>query len=768
MLAMKRISTSLAFIFALSASSLAHAAPFKIGFISNGSVEASRIESLIIEELSPLIEDSVSIEFVSFTASPSPQSYQDQLEQAGSDPTIQAIIAPGFIGSQFLYSLDQFPKPTFLSWIVNPNLIGGEVKDSTPNLYWRSTRNDIESTFRSITQVIGQKPVTLVVDSTTAHLGDVFFDGVKKNAEKFGLEFSVTILDRSRSIIEQIAPEIALAMVTPMREGSAEVIRQIQSGNVPVFTFEGPDIVKQGAMMTDLVDANQSLIARSVALDIYGLLQGERLEPGPRWLESEHHLTLNAASAQQMGVDLSINVLSSATVVGFANLKVEGIALDKALQWVLDKNPGLAQSRNNIELVNESIIQAKSVLSPQFDAALSHTQNSRSGFAVDSGNPDNNSLASVNYSQVLYSVVDRTNHKTSKLNKVAQQYLNDANQQAAVVNTLNVFLQVLISEASLAAQQENVRLARSNLSMAKKRVKLGSGIVGDVYNSEASIATASSNLLAARIGTLEARRSLMDLSNTNFDENAVMENITLDHPSVAASHRLVEPLLETLSGIQNLASWSAKQAIKDSPSLQASTVAIASNRLQVKAAAKGRYSPEVKLVGQAYHYLDSSTGSSGTTFDNRDDMSLSINVSIPFWTSGRLSSQVREANNRLIDAELEYRAGRNSAQVAARNAVYSLAQSWQDIKLGKIALTSAEKSLAINQRAYASGALTIENLQSIQNTYISALSSDKANGYQYIQVLANWQFQVAAVSYLMDTQTYQQWSVAFQSQNLSQ
>ncbi len=760
----KQIGASLIFSLVLSTSNIVSAESFKIGFVSIGAAEASRVQALIIKELSPFIEASAGIKFISFTAAPSPKSFQEQVKKASADPDIKAIIAPGFLGSQFIYSQDTFTKPTFLSWIVDPNLIGGEVKNNIPNLHWLSTRNDVESTFKTIALVIGQKPVTIVVGTGAANLGESFFAGLKKNAEKFGLEFSVTYLDKSTPVTELIAPEVALALVPPLQGGTADIIQQIQAANIPVFTFEGPKVVKQGAMMTDLVDANESLIARSIALDIYGLFQGEKPEPGPHWLESEHHLTLNLSSAQRMGVDLPIDAISSATIVGFSNLNIEyidRINLEKALQWVLNKNPGLAQSRNSIELANESIIQAKSFLSPQFDAALSHTRNSTSGNTVVTGNPDQNTLASINYSQELYSIVDRTEHKIAKLNKVSRQHLDVANKQSAVVNTLNLFLQVLISEANLAAQQENVRLARSNSSMAKKRVKLGSGTAGDVYNSEASIASANSDLLAARIGALEARRSLMDLSNTDFDENAVFDDVGLEHPSVTASHQFVQPLLETLGGIQKLAGWSSKQAVKQSPNLQASLVVIDSNRLQLEAAGKGRYSPEVRLMGQAFNYLDSSTGSSGNSLNNVDDVSLSVNVTLPLWTSGRLTSLIRQANNQLIDSELEYLAGKNTAQVAARNAAYSLAQAWQDIKLGKIALSSAEKSLEINQRAYASGALTIENLQSIQNTYISALSGDKANLYQYIQALGNWQLQVAAVSYLMEAEAYQQWSADF-------
>lgn len=763
MLRIKKLRSPQIFIFFLLFSHFVNAEVFKIGFVSGGTLEATRVQALIIKELSPLIEDSSNIEFVNFTALASSQSFQEKMDQASLDPEIKAVIAPGFLGSQFIFNQLTFSKPTFLAWVVDPNLLGGKQKNRTPNLYWLSTRNDLENTFRTIAQVIGQKPITLILDNATASLGSTFFQRLKSKAEKFGLDLSATFFDKSKPAAEQIESGTALVLAPPI-DGSAEIIEQIQNSGTPVFTFEGPKAVEAGALMTDVVDANESLIARSIALDIYGLIQGETLEPGPRWLESEYHLCLNVASAQRMGIDLPIKFISSATIFGFTNVNVNSISLDNALQWVLDKNLVLAQSRNNIDIANESIIQAKSFSSPQFNTSLTHTRNRTNGNTVVSGSPDQNTLASVNYSQTLYSITDRTNHKIAKLDKESRQYLDDANRQNAVINTLNLFLQVLISESSLAAQEENLRLARSNLSMAQKRVKLGSGIAGDIYNFEASIATANSDLLAARIGTLEAKRSLMDLTNTEFDENVVFDDVDLNHPSIATSHQLVQPHIETLNGIQKLASWSSVQAVKESPALQATSIAIDSNRLQLKSVDKVRYTPEVKLVGQAFSYLDSSTGTSGANLDNLDDANLSVSLTLPLWTSGRNTSRVRESQKQLVNSELGYHADRNSAQVAARNAVYNLAQAWQDIKLGKIALSSAEKSFEINQRAYASGALTIEALQSIQNTYISALSADKANLYQYIQVLGNWQLQVAAVNYLMEPVSLQEWSENFQSQ----
>jgi len=767
-LSIKRILIVFAFGLSNLISTGVHADSFKIGFISTGDEEANRVQSLIIEELSPFIEDADEIGFVSFIAEANPQAFQEQINKANSDREVNAIIATGFLGSQFIYNQNAFAKPTFLVWIVDPNLVGGEVKDNTKNLHWLSTRNDVDSTFKSISQVIGEKSVTLILDNEAVNLGTNFFDGLKKNADKYGLDFSVTFLDRSQAVLQQIPPDTALALVPPLGEGATEIIEEIQAGKVPVFTFEGPKAVREGAMMTDVVNANESLIARSIALDVYELFQGERPKVGPKWLDAEHHLTINLISAQRMGVNLPIDVISSASIVGFSNLNIDYIdvvTLDDVLTWVLEKNPGLIQSRNRIDIADEAIIQARSALSSQLNAELNHTRNSGSGNNVALGNPDQNTQATLNFSRELYSIADRTDYELAKLDKTSELHLDEASQQAALVNALDVYLQVLIAQANLAAQQENVRLARSNLSMADKRVKLGSGTAGDVYNSEASIARANSELLAARIATLEARRSLMDLSSTEFDENAMFKDVDLAHSSVKVSHQIVQPLLETLGGIQRLASWSAKQAVTESPNLLATTVGIESSQLQLDAADKARYTPEVRLEGQAFSFLDSSTGSSGESLDGVDDVSLSVRVTLPIWTSGQLTSGIRQANKQLIDSKLEYRAGKNAIQVDARNAVYSLAQAWQDIKLGKIALESAEKSLEINQQAYASGALTIENLQSTQSTYISALSADKANLYQYVRALANWQLQVAAVSALMDADAYQKWAARLQDQN---
>lgn len=738
-----------------------YAEELQIGFISDGTNDAKRIQALIVSELTPLLGDETYIKEVSLVGDASQPSMEKAAKLAFSNPDIDIVIAPDFLSSNALYHIQSFSKPTFLTQVIDPHLMGANIKTHTKNLYWLSMRNDIEATFDTIKQIIGDQKVTLLIDTQATSLGESFFTALQDKANKMDVKFNIVVLNASGSPSKQLTKDTKLVLLPPMRNGSNQIIKQLKQANIPVFTFEGPTVVEQGAMMTNVVDAVESQIARRIALDIYSLVNKDEIKTGPRWLDPEHHLTINLLVAQQLGVDLPIDIISNATIVGFDDESLQSINLDQVLHWAQDKNDSIALSNQRVQLAKEATLQSRSALLPQITTKLNHTRYSSSGSTVESGNPDQNSQVIVDLSQSLYSLANKTDLAIKQQSLESQSLLASATLQTTIQNAALAYLQVLILDANLAAQQENLRLSRSNSSMAHKREKLGSGAKADVYNAEAAIANANSNLLNARILSLEARRNLSEISNTPFDENVRFKNINLEHQSIKASHQLVLPMLETINGIQQLAIFSTNKAHETSPELLALARELKSSEIQLQSAQRGRYIPEVSLSGKSNRFIQSSTGSSGLNLENVDDFSLSVNVNIPLWTSGRLSSLIRQASHNEISAKINYNANKNNIETTTRNATYNLAQAWQDIKLGEIELKAADKSLTISQSAYANGAITIENLQSVQTTYISALSNAKANVYQYIQALFTWQRQVAALPFLMDKSAYQQWRTSF-------
>ena len=591
-------------------------------------------------------------------------------------------------------------------------------------------------------------------------------DAVVEKSLAHGIGAKVVALDVNKPIADQISDNTNLVMLPPLDNGMQEIIESLTKAGFPVYSFAGDHVVQQGALMSDVVRADEKLLARRIALDLYSLYQNESISPGPRWLEPEHHLTLNMAVANKLNIDLSIDVISSATLVGFNSPDLEKVDIERIINWTLDKNLSLAQSNEQRFLADESILQNRSALWPQLNAKLSHNRRNSTGSAVSTGNPEHDTQVALVLSQNLFSVEKNTDYETAVLGRKASGYDFTATEYDAVLNVTLQYLTVLSANATVDSGIKNLQLSRAILSTSKKRAKLGSGTQGDVYDSEATLANAESSLLSARIQSFETRRAVMETANNRFDENALFAPVDLSHSIFSETHKLVLPYLETLGGIRSLAKASATLAKSSDLSLLASNENLKSNILQVDAAKRGRYTPVVSLTGQAFRYLDSAITNSGSDLEGVDDWSVGVNVEVPIWTSGRLNSVVRQASQQKQSAEFSLRAAKNSVDRNTRNNVFSLAQAWRDIKLGQVALYSAAQSLQINQKSYANGAITIDALQNAQTAYISALNNTINDKYQYLQTLANWQRSVSAIPVLMSEKEYQDWVSMFKQRML--
>ncbi|MEM7258936.1 MAG: hypothetical protein AAF404_16285, partial [Pseudomonadota bacterium] len=96
-----------------------------------GSPQLAR---LIVQELEPLLDDSDQLTAI-FPAQGGNESQPlTQFQQALQNPSVDYIVATGFIGSQALYRQSRFTKPPYLTRVLDPQLTGGVVRDNVRNL----------------------------------------------------------------------------------------------------------------------------------------------------------------------------------------------------------------------------------------------------------------------------------------------------------------------------------------------------------------------------------------------------------------------------------------------------------------------------------------------------------------------------------------------------------------------------------------------------------------------------------------------------------
>ncbi len=746
-------------------SSVAHSqADFRIGFILDGSNESLELQDGIIREVSVLLGTDVDVERTSYIGAPRPESLKALADQAYEDDSIDVVVAPGFLGSNFLYSNNYFPKPTFLSQVIAPVISNNEFSAQRPNLYWLSRRLEMLNTLEAIQNTLNPKHITLLLSVAREYIEEDVLNRLLEQGESLGMVIDVVQFNSKIAASKQVLDSTELVLLAPLSHHlSTRVIRDLSGHNIPVFTFSGRRVVEQGALMTDRGDADITQIARRVALDLQAVYLNEAISPGPRWLEMKQELILNMGVAAKLGIDLPIDVLSNATLIGEIPAGVDSIELEELVSWVIENNPALEQSKLAVRVADEGMNQSHSVLLPQLNAAIKHERDDTSGASAQAGNPAHDTLASLTLSQNVYSVSKNSNLELARLTRKVTQHEYSAVELDLIQQTISGYLNVLSAQSAVNTGVENLRLSRDTLSMTSKRQRFGSGTLADVYTSQSSIATAESALLSTRINSLEARRALKELTNIQFDEKAPFSSADFSDEYFAPTHELVLPSLETIGGIQNLAEISAEYAKEVDPAILASAVTIESKEVQLDAARKNRFTPEVNLSGQAFQYLESDVSSTGVDLDNVNDWSVSLNVNIPLWNSGNLASVARQAGTQKTVSELAHIATRNSLDTVARNSAFSIGQAWRNIKLGRIALDSARKSLEIDQTAYASGAITITTLQNSQNAFIAALEGAEDDKYQYLNALVNWQRRMAAMPALMGKSGYQQWVENFKT-----
>lgn len=111
---------------------------------------------------------------------------------------------------------------------------------------------------------------------------------------------------------------------------------------------------------------------------------------------------------------------------------------------------------------------------------------------------------------------------------------------------------------------------------------------------------------------------------------------------------------------------------------------------------------------------------------------LSVNFSMPIFTSGVISGRIGEANQRLVMARFEYEAQDRLLVKEARGALLLTNASARRIGASERAVESAEKSVEAMKKGFRLGAVTTADVLDAQRRYFQANTDLKMSRYDYI------------------------------------
>ncbi len=331
-------------------------------------------------------------------------------------------------------------------------------------------------------------------------------------------------------------------------------------------------------------------------------------------------------------------VVSTAATKQSVTSSKEEYSLHSAMLMAVSWHPGIKRAKAETERLKSMVDEVRSAYYPNVEMGLN------SGMEKDGYTDDNNKTNQLNVSieQMIYdfgSTGDRVD--LSELNVTGASYEVEKEINDILYQTIGAYLQIVRYHQLSAAAKDRIDGFSKIKDITKKRVALGASAESDY--SQASLRVAES------------------LSNYNdYISQYKKWSATLDHllNKKISSRIIIKIPTEVEKLYNNLLRDNPTNT--DSPAIRIARAKIDIAKKQIDVQRNGHY-PKITFKPYYEHDLTVQSTSNSIT-KNRDRYGAFINVKIPLYQGGSVSSKVQQAQEALYSAQFNLDAEQNNAE----------------------------------------------------------------------------------------------------------
>lgn len=416
--------------------------------------------------------------------------------------------------------------------------------------------------------------------------------------------------------------------------------------------------------------------------------------------------------------------------------------LIEVYQRALQNDPQIREADANRLASRESKPQALASLLPQLNATGNYTRNESDGTNTfpDTTQGDvriinrqnEQSLTTRGYQIQLRQTLFRWDQWSALKRADAQVAQAEADYQAAqqglIQRTSQRYFDVLAAQDTVDAAQATLEALNRQLEQAEKRFEVGLIAITDVQEARAAHDTATANVIQAKRALATAEELLRELTGESFDSLAApIEDMPLKSPDPANEEQWVNTALE-----QNLRVISARLATD----IAKQDVNVArSGHLPTIDLVAGRRSSDVTGDQTITNPASGGVPERRSTYpadSNSTDDSIGLQITVPIYSGGGTSSQVRQRVylHRAARERLE-RANRETER-AARDAYLGVLSEISRVKALKQALESGKTALQATEAGFEVGTRTTVDVLDARRRLFEAQTNYSRSRYDYL------------------------------------
>lgn len=658
------------------------------------------------------------------------------------DPEVDIIITLGSISSNDVCHHREFSKPVIAPYIMDVEFQGLFVENGTSgikNLNYVSVPSTFKRDMGIFKDIVLFKNLAILINK---YLLDAFPDLEQSGKKLFDdLDLEVQTVGMGLSIqegLDQLSEDIEAIYVLPLPHLSDEEHRMLADElihrKLPSFSYTGAERVKQGI----LVGLNKDVvnrISRRVALNIQRILSGEKPESIPVAISLKQQLTINEVTSKALGIFPSWAVITEAELIGQDKRQIERkLDLYKVVQEAIAANLDLTAKGYYVTAGRQNVNEARSRLLPSIDLYGNYIVIDKDRAQSSMGQQAERIVSgSVTATQIIFSEPAWANFSIQKSLQKTRKYELEQLKLDITQDAATAYLNVLRAKTFERIEQENLKLTRQNLDLARVREMVGSAGPAEVFRWESEIA---SNRIA--VINANAQRNLTEIDLNRLlhrpaEESFETQEIDLEDPFLITSYGRIFKYIENKQTFKIFRQFLVEESFRNSPELAALDAAIDVQERVLRSATNSFWSPTIALQGQLTNvFLREGEGTESfsipelgfTTLKPKDlSWNVGLNLSFPLFSGGKKFAARQKALNELTQLRIERNAIAERIEQRVRSALHVSGASNASIEQAKLAAEAAGKSLRVVQDSYSQGLVSIVELLDAQ---YAALLTDQA------------------------------------------
>lgn len=718
------------------------------------SPETQEIRDRNLGELKALVGNEFELRFIDLMMDWSAPDFGTQLESIYQREDIDMLLAIGLGANQVLIRQAAFPKPTFLPFVVERELVQAPYQDGVSgkeNLSYLTYSTQFLESIDELREVAPFSNIVILADEIL--LKALPAEMLASAATERGITLQLLAHDGVDHDLFSRFPDDADAVMFGQlpRLPETELRKLIELSTVnklPTFTYLEEGLVNMGVLATPINESVFQFAARRNALNMQAVMLGEPASQQPVVVETKAKLTINQRTAARLGIAIDFKVLVDADVINFG-LGPESQRLDllDVTQLALSDNLQLKSAAFSEAIQSSQVAEAKGQLFPQMSAGGSYAQRKDSSALVQSGFAASESTdVSIDLSQTLYSDAEWANFRIQSLLQSAASAEYREAQLDVVREASLAMADVLLAESVAAIQQENLSFSEKNLELAVDRVSIGASSSADQYRWETQVSNAKSSVFDAFSNVLIAKQNLNRILNRPITGEIELEPLDMNRTMVFSSKEIFA-LMDNTATFEKVYQFGLQKAYETSPQIQRFESLIVAKRRELKTVKRQRWVPELRVTGQISENVDSSRPLVQDT-DGRD-WQLMLNARIPFFRGGQIKAQANKAELELAQLENNLMVVKQQLAQTLRASMNNVITSLFSLEFSRDAAAAAARSLSLVTDAYSKGVVPIVNLLDAQNASISANLAQSQASISFFRSNIEMQRTIGVFEFLM-------------------